>query len=108
MARRRAGDREAALVSVGVGLLGTGFWARHAHVPALRALQGAELVGCVGATLEEGRAFAADQGIPAAYGSLDQLLETARPDLLAIVAPDDVHPAATRLALERGVAVFCE
>ena len=67
-----------------------------------------ELVACAGASPEEGRAFAAEQGIPAAYASLQQMLEEARPDVLAIVAPDDVHAPATRQALERGVAVFCE
>jgi predicted dehydrogenase len=95
-------------VSVRVALLGTGFWARRAHVPALRALPEVELVGCAGATLDEGRAFAAEQGIPAAYESLEELLERTAPEILAVVAPDDVHAAATRHALERGVAVFCE
>jgi predicted dehydrogenase len=95
-------------VSIRIALLGTGFWARQAHVPALRALADVELVACTGATLEEGEAFAADLGIPAAYATFGDLLDGARPDVLAIVAPDDVHPPATRAALERGVAVFCE
>ena len=95
-------------MSVRVALLGAGFWARQAHVPALRALAGVELVACVGATLDEGQAFASEFGIPAAYKSLEELLEEATPDILAIVAPDDVHALAARLALERGVAVFCE
>ena len=67
-----------------------------------------ELVACAGATLQEGRAFAAEQQIPAAYASLEQLLEEAQPDILAIVAPDDVHAPAATAALERGIAVFCE
>jgi predicted dehydrogenase len=95
-------------VSVRVGLLGTGFWAREAHLPALRALPETELVGCVGGSLEEGQAFAAEQSIPAAYESVELLVDETGPDVLAIVAPDDVHPPATGHALERGVAVFCE
>src|SRR4051794_30363181 len=77
-------------------------------MPALRALPGVEVVACAGATLNEGRAFAAEQQIPASYESLEQLLDEAAPDVLAIVAPDDVHAPATTAALERGIAVFCE
>jgi predicted dehydrogenase len=96
-------------VTVRAAVLGTGFWATVAHAPALRALDDVELVACVGATLDEGKAFAAEQQIRSAYGSLDELLESSdRPDLLAIVAPDDVHPEASVAALEAGVAVFCE
>ena len=95
-------------MSTRAALLGTGFWAREAHVPALRALPDVEVVACAGVTLEEGSAFAAEHRIPAAYGSLEELLEKAEPSILAIVAPDDIHPAATTAALERGIAVFCE
>lgn len=91
-----------------VAILGAGFWARNAHVRALRALPEIELVGCVGRDLDEGRAFAAEQGIPAAYESLDQLLDEGQPAILAVVAPDDVHAPATAAALDRGIAVFCE
>ena len=95
-------------MTVRVALLGAGFWARNAHVPALRALPDVDLVACAGATLDEGRAFVAEQEITAAYESLEQLLAEADPDVLAIVAPDDVHAHATTVALERGIAVFCE
>lgn len=95
-------------MSIRVGLVGAGHWARNAHLPALRALPGVEIVACAGATLDEGRTFAAEQGIPAAYATVEELLADALPELLAIVAPDDVHAPATTAALERGVAVFCE
>ena len=95
-------------MSVRVGLLGAGFWARQAHVPALRSLDEVELVACVGGTPDESRSFAAEHGIPGAFESLERMLEETRLDVLSIVAPDDVHAPATRQALERGVAVFCE
>ena len=95
-------------MSIRVGVVGAGHWARNAHLPALRALPGVEIVACTGATLDEGRTFAAEQGIPAAYATVEELLEDAGPELLAIVAPDDVHAPATTAALQRGVAVFCE
>ena len=92
-----------------VAILGTGFWARYAHLPALRHLPDVALVACVGRTIDRARAFAAAEGIPAAYPSLEALLASPeRPDLLVIAAPDDVHPAATTAALDAGVTVFCE
>src|SRR3954447_17737030 len=108
MADRRTGDGPSSSVRIRVAILGVGFWARNAHVPGLRALPEVELVACAGATLEEGRAFAAEHQIPAAYESLEQLLDEAKPSVLAIVAPDDVHAPAATAALERGIAVFCE
>ena len=92
-----------------VAILGTGFWARYAHLPALRALPGVEVTACIGRTLERARIFAAEQEIAHAYESLEAVLDSAdRPDLLVVAAPDTVHPAATTAALEAGVPVFCE
>jgi predicted dehydrogenase len=96
-------------MTVRAALLGTGFWARAAHLPALRAIPEVEVVACAGGSEEESAAFAAEHGIPAACSSVEELLDLAEPpDVLAIVAPDDVHPPAATAALERGVAVFCE
>src|SRR4051795_10846825 len=106
VADRRTGDGPPSSVSVRVAILGAGFWARNAHVPALRALPDVDLVACAGATLEEGRTFAAEHEIPAAYESLEQLLDEAEPDILAIVAPDDVHPPEATAALHHSIAVF--
>lgn len=90
-------------------VMGTGLWARMAHLPALRALPDVDVIACVGATAAEARAFADEHAVAGAYGSLDDLFASEhRPELLAVVAPDDVHAAATTVALEAGVAVLCE
>lgn len=92
-----------------VAVLGTGFWARYAHVPALRALPGVEVTACVGRTVERAKEFAQAQGIPRVHESLDALLASEdRPDMLLVAAPDSVHPEATTKALEAGMPVFCE
>jgi predicted dehydrogenase len=92
-----------------VALLGVGTWAEEAHLPALRAQADVDVVGCAGATLREAEAFAGRHGLEGAYGSLGELLDRCRPlDVLAVLAPDDVHAPAATAALERGVAVFCE
>jgi predicted dehydrogenase len=94
---------------VKVAILGTGFWARYAHLPGLRALPDVEVIACVGHTVERARTFAAEQGIPTVHESIDALLSSAdRPDMLVVAAPDTVHPGAATAALRAGVPVFCE
>jgi predicted dehydrogenase len=96
-------------MTIRAAILGTGFWAQTAHVPGLRGISDLELVACVGRTAESADRFAAAEGIPYAYDSLDRLLESTEcPDLLVVAGPDDIHPAATTAALRAGVAVFCE
>jgi predicted dehydrogenase len=90
-------------------MLGTGFWARYAHLPALRALPDVEVIACIGRTVERGQAFAREHGISRVHESVDALLASDdRPDMLVVAAPDTVHPAATTAALRAGVPVFCE
>jgi predicted dehydrogenase len=96
-------------MTIRAAILGTGFWARDAHLAALRSIPGVAVTSCVGRTLERAHTFCTETGIPAAYGSLDDLLSSAdRPDLLVVAGPDTVHVAATTLALEAGIPVFCE
>ena len=96
-------------MTVRAAIVGTGFWASYAHVPALRAIPGVELDAVVGLTANLARRFAADQGFARAFTSVIELVDSdRRPDLLVVAAPDDVHPAATTLALEAGIPVFCE
>jgi predicted dehydrogenase len=94
---------------VRVAIVGTGFWATNAHLPALRALKGVHVDACVGLTLQMAQEFANEREIPSAYGSVQDLFDSAdRPDLLVIASPDSSHVSATTLALEAGIPVFCE
>jgi predicted dehydrogenase len=96
-------------MTIRAAILGTGLWARAAHVPALRGIDDLELIACVGRTMESTDRFAATERIPHAFDSLERLLESAEcPDLLVVAGPDDIHPAAATAALRAGVAVFCE
>ena len=68
-----------------------------------------EVVACVGRTPARAAEFAHQEGIPAAYGSLEALLASAdRPDVLLVAGPDDIHPAASLAAIDAGIPVFCE
>lgn len=90
-------------------VLGTGFWASYAHVPALRQLPDVELDACIGLTPELAAQFAATEGFARSFTTVEQVLASDhRPDLLIVAGPDDVHPAATSAALRAGIPVFCE
>ena len=89
-------------------LVGTGYWAATALLPALRAQAEADVVACVAATLEEGRVFASQQGLPRAYPALDSMLAGEKLDLVVVATPDHLHAGAVRSLLEAGVAAYCE
>lgn len=92
-----------------VALVGAGEWATRAHLPALRSFQSVEVVACVEATEARARRAAAAEGIRLSYGSIERLLASSdRPDLIAIVCPDDAHAPAASAALEHRIPVFCE
>ena len=95
-------------VSVRCGLVGLGYWTRSALLPALRATPGTEIVACVGATLAEAEAFAAELGIPRAFATLADMLAAERLDLAIVATPDHVHAEAVEALLAAGVAVYCE
>lgn len=96
-------------MSLRVALMGTGFWAGAAHLPALRALEDVAVTSVVGRTLEGAEAFARTFDIPRAFDSLEAAVSNGnRPDLVVVAAPDDVHPAACRLLFDAGIPVFCE
>jgi predicted dehydrogenase len=101
----RSGSDVAALR---VALVGCGFWAAQAHLPALRELPEVEVVACVGRDDEEARTFATAQGIASGYASIDQLLAKEPLDALVVSTPDDLHVGAVEAAFGAGIAVFCE
>jgi predicted dehydrogenase len=92
------------------GLVGTGYWARIAHAPALASTEGIELAGVWGR--DRGAAFtlAAEHGA-AAFGEIEAML--AAVDGVAFAVPPDVQaPIATaaaragkHLMLEKPIAI---
>ncbi|MFB6141183.1 MAG: Gfo/Idh/MocA family protein [Halosimplex sp.] len=91
-----------------LGLVGCGRQSeRHANV--VGATDGAELVGCADVDVERAREFAADHDVPAAYGSLAELVDAEPLDGLVIAAVPTAHPDLVETAIERGIgAVLCE
>ena len=90
-----------------VGVIGLGWAARGFHAPALRAIEGVELVGGADSSAEQRASWKASTRSPA-FESFDELLDRARPELVVVATPPDSHAALCLAALDAGVHVFCE
>ena len=57
---------------------------------------------------EKARDFAEKNGIPAAYGSYEELLDTEKPDAVYIASVPSMHYETAMLCIGRGIPVLCE
>lgn len=94
-------------LEVRFGLVGLGWAARGFHLPALRTIPEAEIVGGADASAEQRASFERDTGLPT-FAGLDELLERARPDVVVIGTPPVSHLELCLQALEAGAHVICE
>src|SRR5215217_7549350 len=91
-----------------VGVIGTGHWARVAHLPAFDSLPGVEVIALAGIDRDEAGAVAAAFGVQKIYGSGPEMIASESLDLVSIVTPDDCHVPDARIALAAGLHVLCE
>ncbi|GAA2976434.1 putative dehydrogenase [Microbacterium terrae] len=88
-------------------IVGTGAIAQ-AHADAIAAYPHAELVAVTDLSRESAERFAAAHGAPAVYDDLDELLATAKPDVVHVCTPPGAHPAQTIAAFAAGAHVIVE
>jgi predicted dehydrogenase len=89
------------------GFVGLGRATRMFHLPALKQVPGAEVVGGADASDEQRRSWQAETGSPA-FETLDELVDGARPDVVIVATPPDSHAELCLRAIERGAHVYCE
>ncbi|MBE3597502.1 MAG: Gfo/Idh/MocA family oxidoreductase [Limnochordaceae bacterium] len=94
---------------VRLGVVGTGAIARRAHLAAVKRSGAAEVAAVADVERQRAEAVAQEFGVPAAYGSLEEMLE-ARPEIEAVVVctPNHLHARQALLALEAGKHVLVE
>lgn len=90
-----------------IGIVGASF-ARAAYLPALRHIEGADVVALASSRIESAKSAAEEFGIPAAYDDWQAMLDKHQLDLVLIATPTDLHAPITLAALERGAHVLCE
>jgi predicted dehydrogenase len=87
------------------GLIGTGYWARIAHAPALASTEGIELAAVWGRDPRAAASLAAEHGATA-YEEIDALL--AAVDGVAFAVPPDVHAPIAAAAARAGKHLMLE
>jgi len=90
-----------------VGIIGASF-ARAAYLPALRHVEGAEVVAIASARIESAEAAAQAFGVRHAYADWQRMLDDHAPDLVCIATPPATHARMTLAALDAGAHVLCE
>jgi predicted dehydrogenase len=90
-----------------VGIIGASF-AKAAFLPALRHVEGVEVVAIASARADSAAAAARQFGIGASYGDWRRMLDAHRLDLVCIATPTSVHAPMTLAALDAGAHVLCE
>jgi len=89
------------------GIISTANIGRKAVVPAIQASEH-EVLAVASRDGARARAFAADLGIPRAYGSYEALLADADLDAVYNPLPNALHAEWTRRAADAGLHVLCE
>jgi predicted dehydrogenase len=87
------------------GLVGTGYWARVAHAPALASTPGAELAAVWGRRPEAARSLAEEHGA-AAFSDVGAFLDAV--DAVAFAVPPDVQAPLAVRAAEAGKHLLLE
>jgi UDP-N-acetyl-2-amino-2-deoxyglucuronate dehydrogenase len=89
-----------------VGLVGCGRIS-HAHVDALRQVDGLSLSAVCDIELSRGAAISDQEGVPA-YRAMEELLREARADVISICTPSGLHAAQGVIAARAGKHVITE
>lgn len=94
--------------TLNVGVLGSGWWAAEAHLPALAAHPRARLAGMQTRDTAKADKLRAAFGDVPVHGAAEDLLATPGLGAVIISSTPQVHYAQARAALERGLHVLIE
>src|SRR4051794_24973506 len=91
-----------------VGVVGCGWWATHAHLPALAANPDAETVALADPDEANRGAAARAFGVARTFASAEGMFDEVELDACVVAVPHVHHAPVARLALERGLHVLLE
>ena len=93
---------------VRVGVIGAGWWATSAHIPAIKLHPQAELAAVQSRERAKAERIASDFGAKHACTSLGELLALPDLDAVIIASTPNVHYAQAKAAMDRGLHVLLE
>jgi predicted dehydrogenase len=93
---------------ISIGVIGAGWWATFAHLPAVRSHPAAKLVAIQTRDRDQAVRIARDFGVPHACTDVDELLAVQSLDAVIVASTPNVHYTHAKSALERGLHVLVE
>ncbi len=91
-----------------IAIVGAGWWATTAHIPALKSHPDVELVAVQSRDRAKAERVARDFGVKHAFVSVAELLAVPELDGVIVSTTPNVHHAQAKAALERGLHVLVE
>src|SRR5690242_13402293 len=91
-----------------IAIVGAGWWATTAHIPAIKSHPEAELVAVQSRERAKAERVARDFGVNHAFVSVDELLALPELDGVIVSTTPNVHHVQAKAALERGLHVLVE
>lgn len=86
-----------------VGLIGTGIFARDAHLPAINAVDGLELAGLYNRTKSKAEKFAKDHAqlpVERVFNSAEELMQDKDIDVIDALVPVKLNPSLVEMAIK--------
>lgn len=96
------------MTKVGIGIIGAGWWATSAHIPALKSHPAVELVAVQSREKTKAKRIARDFGAKYACVGTEEILGIQELNAVIVSSTPNVHYAQARAALERGLHVLIE
>ena len=93
---------------VRIGVIGAGWWATFAHIPAINSHPHAELVAVQSRERAKAEKIARDFGAKHPCTGIDEILAIAELDAVVVASTPNVHFTQAKAALERGLHVLLE
>ncbi len=91
-----------------VAVAGVGSFAQRVLIPGLCASELADVIAIFGPTALKTQEVADRNAVPGAYSDYEAMLDDAKPDVVVIATPNDVHLPMSLAASKRGMHIVCE
>jgi predicted dehydrogenase len=91
-----------------IGVVGAGWWATFAHIPALKSHPGTALIAVQSRDRAKAEKIARDFDVPHACTGVDELLDIPGLEAVVVSSTPNMHHSQAKAALERGLHVLIE
>jgi predicted dehydrogenase len=108
MSEQRMNEQDTSAHRVRIGILGTARIAGRALIEPARAVPSVSVAAIAARDADRAAAYAEANGIPAVFGSYDELLASSEIDAVYVPLPNALHAPWTLRALAAGKHVLCE